>query len=400
MSVHTFSCLDGHTCGNPVRLVSGGGPLLKGATMSERRLDFLANHDWIRKALMFEPRGHDVMSGSILYPPTRADCDIGILFIEVSGCLPMCGHGTIGTVTMAVENGLVAPATPGVLNIDAPAGRVVARYEQKDRFVESVRITNVASYLAATDVTVDVPGIGELTFDIAYGGNYYAILEPQKNFAGLEFDVGRRRAAPVADRAPAGQREDPAGPSRERDDPRREPRHVDRQAARPARPCPQRGVLRRQGDRPVPLRHRHVGAHGPARRQGPAQGRRRLRAREHHRLAVRRPRRGLGAGSATTRRSCRRSPAGRASTASTPSSSTTATPSPTASRSLGFCRPERRSAAKDRGALLCRTAILAIRWRRTGKRLRFLAQADRPAATRRAQENPVAGVSGNAAAGT
>ena len=186
MARHTFSCIDGHTCGNPVRLVSGGGPLLKGATMSERRLDFLANHDWIRQALMFEPRGHDVMSGSILYPPTRDDCDIGILFIEVSGCLPMCGHGTIGTVTMAVENGLVAPATPGVLNIDAPAGRVVARYEQKDRFVESVRITNVASYLAATDVTVDVPGIGELTFDIAYGGNYYAILEPQKSFAGLE----------------------------------------------------------------------------------------------------------------------------------------------------------------------------------------------------------------------
>ena len=123
MSVHTFSCLDGHTCGNPVRLVSGGAPLLKGATMSERRLDFLAHHDWIRKALMFEPRGHDVMSGSMLYPPTRADCDIGILFIEVSGCLPMCGHGTIGTVTMAVENGLVAPATPGVLNLDAPAGQ-------------------------------------------------------------------------------------------------------------------------------------------------------------------------------------------------------------------------------------------------------------------------------------
>jgi 4-hydroxyproline epimerase len=186
MALHTFSCLDGHTCGNPVRLVSGGAPLLEGTTMSERRLDFLAKHDWIRKALMFEPRGHDVMSGSILYPPTRADCDIGILFIEVSGCLPMCGHGTIGTVTMAIENGLVTPATPGLLALDAPAGRVVACYEQKDRFVESVRITNVASYLAASDVTVDVPGIGELSFDIAYGGNFYAILEPQKNFGGLE----------------------------------------------------------------------------------------------------------------------------------------------------------------------------------------------------------------------
>src|SRR5476651_2682863 len=186
MASHIFSCLDGHTCGNPVRLVVEGGPALVGATMSERRLDFLAHHDWIRQALMFEPRGHDVMSGSILYPSTRADCDIAILFIEVSGCLPMCGHGTIGTVTMAIENGLVTPATPGVLNLDAPAGRVVARYEQKGRFVESVRITNVASYLAATDVRITVPGIGELSFDIAYGGNFYAILEPQKNFAGLE----------------------------------------------------------------------------------------------------------------------------------------------------------------------------------------------------------------------
>jgi len=186
MALHTFSCLDGHTCGNPVRLVSGGTPLLKGNTMSERRLDFLARHDWIRKALMFEPRGHDVMSGSMLYPPTRADCDIGILFIEVSGCLPMCGHGTIGTVTMAIENGLLAPATPGVVNIDAPAGRVVARYQQNGRFVDSVRLTNVASYLAASDVTIEVPDLGELVFDIAYGGNFYAILEPQKNFAGLE----------------------------------------------------------------------------------------------------------------------------------------------------------------------------------------------------------------------
>jgi 4-hydroxyproline epimerase len=186
MSVHAFSCLDGHTCGNPVRLVTGGAPLLKGTTMSERRQDFMANHDWIRRALMFEPRGHDVMSGSMLYPPTRADCDIGILFIEVSGCLPMCGHGTIGTVTMAVENGLVSPVTQGVLNLDTPAGRVVACYAQNGRFVDSVRITNVASYLAASEVAIEVPGLGELVFDIAYGGNFYGILEPQKNFAGLD----------------------------------------------------------------------------------------------------------------------------------------------------------------------------------------------------------------------
>jgi len=183
---HTFQCIDGHTCGNPVRLVSGGAPLLQGATMSERRQDFIANHDWVRRALMFEPRGHDVMSGSILYPPARDDCDIGILFIEVSGCLPMCGHGTIGTVTMALENGLVSPRAEGQLALDAPAGRVVAEYRREGRFVDSVRIHNVPSYLAAEGVVIDVPGMGELVVDVAYGGNFYAIIDPQRNFAGLE----------------------------------------------------------------------------------------------------------------------------------------------------------------------------------------------------------------------
>src|SRR5579864_4139597 len=149
MATRTFSCLDGHTCGNPVRLVVEGAPRLEGATMSERRLDFLAHHDWIRRALMFEPRGHDVMSGSILYPSTRADCDIGILFIEVSGCLPMCGHGTIGTVTMAIENGLITPRESGTLSIDAPAGKVDIIYRQDGRFVEEVRLTNVPSFLHA-----------------------------------------------------------------------------------------------------------------------------------------------------------------------------------------------------------------------------------------------------------
>src|SRR5215470_17654253 len=140
MARHTFSCIDGHTCGNPVRLVSGGGPLLKGGNMMERRADFLANHDWIRKGLMFEPRGHDMMSGSILYPSTRADCDVGLLFIETSGCLPMCGHGTIGTVTIAIERGLVAPKIPGRLRLDTPAGVVDAQYEQNGPYVERVRI--------------------------------------------------------------------------------------------------------------------------------------------------------------------------------------------------------------------------------------------------------------------
>lgn len=182
MTRHTFSCIDGHTCGNPVRLVSGGGPRLDGATMMERRAHFLAEYDWIRTGLMFEPRGHDMMSGSILYPPTRDDCDVAILFIETSGCLPMCGHGTIGTVTMAIENGLVTPKTPGRLNLDTPAGLVVAEYSKIGDYVEDVRITNVPSFLFAEGLTVECPVLGELIVDVAYGGNFYAIVEPQKNY--------------------------------------------------------------------------------------------------------------------------------------------------------------------------------------------------------------------------
>ncbi len=186
MTRHTFFCLDGHTCGNPVRLVAGGGPLLQGASMSERRQDFMRRYDWVRTALMFEPRGHDVMSGAILYPPCRADCDVGVLYIEVSGCLPMCGHGTIGTVTMALEHGLVEPGEPGRLRLDTPAGVVVAAYEAKGDLIEQVRLTNVASYLAVPELRVDCPELGELMVDIAYGGNFYAIIDPQPNYRGLD----------------------------------------------------------------------------------------------------------------------------------------------------------------------------------------------------------------------
>ena len=153
--------------------------------MSDKRMDFINNHDWIRKSLMYEPRGHDGMSGAFLYPPTRDDCDIGILYIEVSGCLPMCGHATIGTVTFLIENGLVTPHEKGVINLDTPSGKVVAHYDQVGDFVEKVRIYNVPSYLAEVGITIDCPDLGELVFDIAYGGNFYAIFEPQKNYKGL-----------------------------------------------------------------------------------------------------------------------------------------------------------------------------------------------------------------------
>jgi 4-hydroxyproline epimerase len=186
MASKTFFCIDAHTCGNPVRLVAGGGPALKGASMSEKRQHFLKEYDWIRTGLMFEPRGHDMMSGSILYEPSNPENDVAVLFIETSGCLPMCGHGTIGTITIAIEEGLIKPKVPGIIRMEAPAGLVIINYKQEGSKVTSVKLTNVPAYLAAQNLTLECPDLGTLTFDVAYGGNYYAIIDPQPNFKGLE----------------------------------------------------------------------------------------------------------------------------------------------------------------------------------------------------------------------
>jgi 4-hydroxyproline epimerase len=186
MARHTFCCIDAHTCGNPVRIVTAGAPQLPNIPMHEKREIFARDHDWIRRALMFEPRGHDGMSGVILYPPTRDDCDIGFLFIEVSGYLPMCGHDTIGAITAILEEGLVVPRHEGRVAIEIPAGRVEVEFTRSGPFIEQVRIHNVASYLHATDVMLDVPGLPSLRIDLAYGGNYYAIVEPQESWAGLD----------------------------------------------------------------------------------------------------------------------------------------------------------------------------------------------------------------------
>jgi 4-hydroxyproline epimerase len=186
MAHKKFFCIDAHTCGNPVRLVAGGGPLLEGNSMMEKRLHFMRDYDWIRKGLMFEPRGHDMMSGSILYPPCDPQNDIGVLYIETSGCLPMCGHGTIGTITIAIEEGLVQPKVPGKLRIETPAGLVLIEYKQEGKKVISVKLTNVPAFLYATDLKVECSGLGTIKVDVAYGGNFYAIVDPQENFAGLE----------------------------------------------------------------------------------------------------------------------------------------------------------------------------------------------------------------------
>lgn len=198
MSQSTFKCIEGHTEGMPVRMVVEGGPKLVGPTMNDRRLYFVEHFDWVRRALMLEPRGHGQMSGTIFYPPISGNADFSLLFIETSGCLPMCGHATIGSISFALESGLVVPKRQGQVVVDVPAGQVTAIYEMKEKRVTSVRFTNVPSFLLHRDVPITVPRLGKLTVDIAYGGNFYPIVEVQENYPGCEhftpsqlLDMGR-----------------------------------------------------------------------------------------------------------------------------------------------------------------------------------------------------------------
>lgn len=186
MTHHTFCCVDGHTAGMPVRMVVSGVPPLSGDDQASRRRHFVNEHDWIRRALTMEPRGHAFMSGTLLSPPSSPSYDMALLFIETSGSLPMCGHATIGSVTFAIEQGLVRPRVPGTVRIETPAGLVKASYTMSGNKVTSVKFTNVASFLLHRDVTIDVAGMGKLRVDVAYGGNFYAIVERQENFTGVE----------------------------------------------------------------------------------------------------------------------------------------------------------------------------------------------------------------------
>lgn len=182
-----FHAVDSHTEGMPTRVVTGGVGVIPGSTMAERRKYFMEHMDDIRQLLMFEPRGHSAMSGAILQPPTRDDADWGVVYIEVSGCLPMCGHGTIGVATVLVETGMVPVVEPvTVVRLDTPAGLVEARVEVTDGVARSVTIRNVPSFSVGLDRVVDVPGVGRVTYDLAYGGNFYAILPIER--VGLPFD--------------------------------------------------------------------------------------------------------------------------------------------------------------------------------------------------------------------
>ncbi|MFF0147756.1 proline racemase [Amycolatopsis sulphurea] len=187
-----FHAVDSHTEGMPTRVITGGVGMLPGASMAERRLYFMKHLDHLRTLLMEEPRGHSAMSGAILQPPTRPDADWGVLFIEVSGCLPMCGHGTIGVATVLVETGMVEVREPVTeIRLDTPAGLVLARVEVEDGVARSVTLRNVASFAVGLDREVAVPGLGTVRYDLAFGGNFYAIVELEQ--LGIPFDRGEKQ---------------------------------------------------------------------------------------------------------------------------------------------------------------------------------------------------------------
>jgi len=187
-----FSAVDSHTEGMPTRVVTGGFAPIPGETMNDKRRYFQQNLDHLRTLLMNEPRGHSAMSGSILMPPTRDDCDFGVLFIEVSGLLPMCGHGTIGTATVLVETGMVEVTEPVTeVRLDTPAGLVVARVAVNDGHAESVTIENVPSFTERLDESVEVPGYGTISYSLAFGGNYYAMVHLDE--IGIAFDRANKQ---------------------------------------------------------------------------------------------------------------------------------------------------------------------------------------------------------------
>jgi proline racemase len=211
-SSRVFHAVDSHTEGMPTRVVTSGFGVIPGATMNERRLHLIEDLDHLRLLLMTEPRGHAAMSGAILQPPTRDDCDWGVLYIEVSGCLPMCGHGTIGVATVLVETGLVEVQEPvTTIRLDTPAGLVIARVDVEDGRAASVTLENVPSYVERLDASIEVPGLGTVPYSLAFGGNFYAVVELER--VGLPFDRERQQEILAAGLAIMGAINEQAPPS-------------------------------------------------------------------------------------------------------------------------------------------------------------------------------------------
>jgi len=214
-STRMLTAVDSHTEGMPTRVITGGVGVIPGATMNEKRLHFIEHLDDIRLFLMNEPRGHPAMSGAILQPSTRPDAEWGVIYIEVSGCLPMCGHGTIGVATVLVETGMVEVIEPvTTIRLDTPAGLVIARVAVFDGHADSVTIENVPSYSVRLDATVEVPGYGTVPYSLAFGGNFYAMVD--LDAIRLEFDRSQQQeilAAGLAIMAAINESDPPSHPT-------------------------------------------------------------------------------------------------------------------------------------------------------------------------------------------
>lgn len=216
-TTRVFHAVDSHTEGMPTRVITGGVGTIPGKTMAERRLWFMENSDHIRKLLMNEPRGHAAMSGAILQPPTRDDADYGVLYIEVSGLLPMCGHGTIGVATVLVETGMVEVVEPVTeIRLDTPAGLVIASVQVNDGHATAVTIKNVPSFADRLDASVQVPGLGAVNYDLAFGGNFYAVVDLES--IGLPFEREHKQElieAGLAIMAAINEQDEPVHPERD-----------------------------------------------------------------------------------------------------------------------------------------------------------------------------------------
>lgn len=192
-----FTTVDTHTGGNPTRTLVSGLPPLKGKTMSEKMLYMQQNYDWIRKFLMNEPRGHDVMSGAFITDPCHPEADVGVIYVETGGYLPMCGHDTIGLCTALIETGMVQVVEPYTnIKVDTPAGLVDVQVKVEKGIAKEVTFANVPAFLLKS-IEINVADIGEVKCDIAYGGNFYGIIDARsldlplvENNASTIIDIG------------------------------------------------------------------------------------------------------------------------------------------------------------------------------------------------------------------
>lgn len=181
LSYKVFDTIDSHTMGEPTRIITGGFPELKGSTMIERKKYLEENYDHYRKALMLEPRGHKDMFGAVLTEPISEEADLGVIFMDTGGYLNMCGHGSIGSSTVAVETGLVRVTEPYTeVVLEAPAGLIRARVRVENGKAMEASILNVPAFLYRKDLEIEIEGYGSITVDISFGGSFFALVDAQK----------------------------------------------------------------------------------------------------------------------------------------------------------------------------------------------------------------------------